>query len=212
MAKVLLSDLKTRKDFPERWSQTPKGTLVHATTQENLPKILSEGLRPRGETLCQVWGRERIPYWVQRIEAQEEDEKRYEKVLGKIIRCRESGVYFWDDYQRGIEQAIHTVGYLKYGEPVLLVVDSRSLKLRKDPEKEEQPGEEEAVAYAVKGTIEKERIKCVCKLKEGMVPTSTGAVMCPIMHHEKEKCPQVTVETLYEALTDLSNWECECKE
>ena len=207
----LLSDLEKRKKFPERWAQTPRGILVHATTKENLPKIMREGLKPRGETFCQVWGPERIPYWVQRIESQEEDEERYEKVLSLILSCRENSVYFWDDYNAGVEQALSTVGYLKKGEPALLVVDAKSLKPKKDPEMGEQDEEEEAVAYAVEGGVAKERIKCVCKLKEGVVPTSTGAVMCPSIH-KKEECPEVQYEELFEAVSDISNWECECKE
>ena len=176
--------------------QTPDGILVHATTVDNLDKILKEGLKPRSESFCQVWSKEEIAH---RFKTDKEAQQR-------VLNCRENHVYFWDDYYEGVGQALVTVGFLKDKNPALLIVEVPEMDTKQDPEIEANP-EEEPVALMFEGNIPPEKIKKVCVLKDELLP-SVGNLMCP-MKHEKKECPlKDNFDELYEIFTDLSNWVC----
>jgi hypothetical protein len=198
---VKVSDLPVGKEHPDRPFEVPEGLGVHATTRSSVPKILSEGLKPRGETQCQIWPEERVPEWL--------ISKRGERFRNKVLQCREKGVYFWDDYRAGVEQALATVGFIKKDEPVMLVVNTKGLKLKIDPEIEAEP-ETEAVATFHPGSIPPDRIECICELKEELRPT-TGNLMCRTMHDVKECELGQDFEVIYELLSEPDNWECGCR-
>jgi len=181
----------------ERWVQAKKGYLLHATTQDNIDKILEEGLKPRGETFCPIWGEERISKLIA------------EEKIGEVIQCREENVYFWDDYDEGIGQAMATVGYLKDKEPAVLLVDTEGIELRRDPELPTEE-EEEAVSWMYRGSIPPEKVECVCVPREDVAPMPTGEILCPIVHPEQE-CKKVSFEEFYEMIRDITNWECRCR-
>lgn len=207
---VSMADLPVSKAHEERGTETPSNLKVHATTRSSLSGILKDGLVPRGDSFCKVWGPERIPHWIQRIESHEEDEEKYEKVLGEILQCREDGVYFWDDYNEGVGQALATVGYLKKDEPAVLVVNTEGLKLNEDPEMRAQDITTDSVSFVYDGSVPLDRIECVCELREDKRP-SVGALMCPMMH-EKDECGMSDeLESLREKLMELDSWECRCR-
>jgi len=184
-----------------RYMETVPEIKVHATTREALPKILQEGLKPREMSGCEIWPESRIPEYL--------IEKEGEELREKILQCRESGVYFWDDYAEGVSQALATVGMLKEGDPALLIVDVKGLELKKDIEVENDP-ETDPTAYMIEGPVDKDRIKCVCQLRPEMQP-SIGSLMCPLVYHEKGQCDPVNFESLLEDLQNLENWECWCR-
>lgn len=184
------------KQNEARYSQTPDGILVHATTVDNLDKILKEGLKPRSESFCQIWGEDIMPY---RIEGDEE-------AVERVLACRDEHVYFWDDYYEGVGQALTTVGYLKEKDPALLIVNVEGMKAEKDPEIEGDPNED-PVAYMIKGNIPPENIKKVCTLKEELLP-SVGNLMC-WLKHPVEQCPlSKQFEEIHETFSEMSNWVC----
>jgi len=185
-----------------RYMETTPEVKVHATTMKSLSGIMKEGLKPREMSGCEIWPEDRVPEYM--------IEKQGEEFREKILQCREAGVYFWDDYAEGISQALATVGMLKEGDPLLLVIDVSGLELKKDPEVESDP-ETDPTAYMVEGAIDKDRIKCICELNKDLRP-SVGSLMCPLVHHGKDECPPIEFEKLMEELQDLSNWSCWCKE
>lgn len=142
----------------DRYWQLAPDLRVHATTTKNLERILKEGVKPRGETFCRVWGEE-------------------------------------------------PVGYLKSGDPAIVVLNTKDLKLRVDPEIERS--EEDPVSLMHEGVVSSDRVECFCTLSEEFRP-DTGKFMCSTMHDEKE-CEFRSTEQIYETLHDVSNWVCFCK-
>lgn len=169
---------------------------VHATTTRNLEPILKDGLKPRTETFCRVWGEERIP-----MRIKEKGKTR------KVLQCREKNIYMWDDLDEGIGQALATVGYLKSGDPAILVVNTKDLKLKIDPEVGRS--KEDPISLMHEGIVPPDRVECFCTLTEEVRP-DTGKLMCNTIH-EKAECEFTSAEETYETLHDVSNWLCFCK-
>lgn len=194
-----MDDLPRSEKHEDRWYETAENLKVHATTEDKVDKILKEGLKPRGETNCIVWTDEQIPY-----SAQTNPE-----LMNLIYECRLNNVYMWDDYQEGALQGLATVGFLKEGNPAVLIIDTSGLKLERDPEIEADE-EEEPVSYMYHGEIPPERINCVCKLDDAYKPT-VGNILCQTMH-DADECPiNQDIESIYEDLADLQSWKCKCR-
>jgi hypothetical protein len=193
------------KEHENRFSELHPCLKAHASREENLKKIVDEGLKPMGE--CPVWPEELLDEWLKWHVADPASREKFKKT---VLQCREEGVYFWDDVYESMGQGLVTVGQLKEGEPSVVIVNTQGLKLERDPEiNHDLDVTSEPVAYLHRGRIEKERIECVCKLKEEVKP-STGQLMCKTKHREEE-CPPIDVEVLYEKFTNPENWECACK-
>lgn len=180
-------------------SKLKEGILIHATLEDRIESIKEKGLLPRGLSGCYVWSDERVPMGVD---------------VEEVMVCRENHVYFWDDLYEGLAQSIATVGYLKEGNPAVVIVDVRGFEedLELDPEIHRfgEPEPEEAIAYMLPYSVPPENVLCTCKLNDEYKP-DMGKVACPIMHEEGE-CPSYDVETLYEEYAhDPSKWVCECK-
>lgn len=200
-----LEDIPRNEEHPDRYAEIHPCLKVHASREENLNKILDEGLKPMGE--CPVWPKEMLEEWLKWHTADPAKREHLKKV---ILQCREDGVYFWDDISESMGQGLVTVGQLKRGEPSILVVNTEGLPLERDPEiNGSLDVTSEPVAYLHRGKIDKERIECVCKLKEEVKP-STGQLMCRTKHLPEE-CPPIDIDRLYEELSNVSNWECACK-
>jgi len=181
------------------YSKLKEGVLIHATTEDRIESIKEKGLLPRGLSGCYVWSDERIPMDVD---------------VEEIMICRENHVYFWDDLFMGLEQSIATVGYLKEGNPAVVIVDVRAFEdeLKLDPEihRYEEPEPEEPTAYMLPHSVPPDKILCVCKLDDEHKP-DMGKVVCPIMHEEGE-CPRFDIDVIMdEYVHDTSKWVCECK-
>lgn len=173
--------------------------LIHATTEDRIENIKRTGLLPRGLSGCYVWSNERVPMDVD---------------VNEVLVCRENNVYFWDDLFEGLTQSIATVGYLKEGNPAVVLVDVSSFEddLELDPEVHRygEPEPEEPTAYMLPYSVPPDKILCTCKLDDEYKP-DMGKVACPIMHEEGE-CPRYDVDTLFEEFVhDPSKWVCECK-
>lgn len=150
-----MSDLPVDIKEGCRYHKTPNNLRVHATSVENLQDIIKDGLLPRCETGCFVWGAECIPYNVRQKGSESE-----------VLECREENIYFWDDYAEGAIQGLGTVGYVGSGNPAVLIVDVTGMELRPDVEIEFYERDEEDCdphAEMVEGAVEPERIKCICK-------------------------------------------------
>ncbi|MHC1625104.1 MAG: hypothetical protein ACXQS2_03820 [Methermicoccaceae archaeon] len=187
------------EDEHRPYSRLRKGILIHATTEDRLDSIRKRGLLPRGLAGCYVWSDEKVPMGVD---------------VDEVLICRENNVFFWDDLCEGLAQAIATVGYLKSGNPGVVIVDVRGLEdeLKFDPEVHRygEPEGEDPIAYMLSQPIPPERVLCVCRLEDEHKP-DMGKVACPIMH-EKDECPNYDVESLYEEFVyDDSKWVCECR-
>ena len=190
-------DIPLNPEQPEpRTLQLRPDLKVHATTDKNVQRILSEGLKTRQETFCKVWGAERIPYGVQKSGK-----------IKDVLQCREEGVFMWDDLQSGMEQALATVGYLKSGDPAILVINTEGLKLEQDPEMEFS--EEDPQSLVHRGHIDRSRVECFCTLTVDVRP-DTGKLLCRTMHEEGE-CELTSAEEIYETLTTPENWACFCR-
>ena len=113
--------LLDKEDKYRPHSKLKNGVLVHATTEDRLESIEEKGLLPRGLSGCFVWSDERVPMGVD---------------VEEVMVCRENNVYFWDDINEGLAQAIATVGFLKQGNPGIVIVDVGGLEedLKLDPE------------------------------------------------------------------------------
>jgi len=176
-----------------------KGLLIHATLEDRLETIKENGLLPRGLAGCHVWGGDRIPRDVD---------------VEEILVCREGNVFFWDDLYEGCAQAIATVGYLKGGNPGIVIVNVRGFedKLKFDPEVHRygEPDREDPIAYMLPQKVPPDRILCTCRLDDEHKP-DMGKIACPTIH-EKEECPKYDAETLCdEYVYDESKWVCECR-
>lgn len=190
-----LGDLPTSFN-EDRWCQTKDGYGVHATTVENVDKIVKDGLKPREETHCEVWDDERIPH-----QHQEDWD-----MIDKILQCRSENVYLWDDYCEGVGQGFATVQYLGKGNPALMVVRTEGMELVNDPENESSP--EEPVAYMKKGVIDPDKIACVCQLKEEFIP-SVGTIACN--EYSQNPCKEFDIYQFWEDINKRSNWDCQCR-
>ncbi len=200
-----LEDIPKSTEHESRFAELHPCLKAHASREENLGKIIDEGLKPMGE--CPVWPKEMLEEWLKWHTSDPVEREHLEKV---ILQCREDGVYFWDDISESIGQGLVTVGQMKEGEPSILIVNTEGLALERDPELNGKLDvTSEPVAYLHRGKIDKDRIECVCKLKEEVKP-STGQLMCKLKHTEKE-CPPIDTERLFEELLEMSNWECACK-
>ena len=198
--KFFLDELAERivnaKDKYRPYTRLKKRFLIHATTEDRLSSIKQKGLLPRGLAGCFVWSNERIPMGVN---------------VEEVMICRENHVYFWDDLREGL-QAIATVGYLKKGNPAVVIVDAEGIedKLKIDPEVHRFGVDpEDPISLMYEGSIPPERILCTCTLDDDHKP-DMGKVACPIMH-EKGECPDYSVENLYDEFGDTAVWICECK-
>ena len=112
-----------------RHGQIRPDLAVHATLRKSVDQILIEGLKPGGQ--CAVWPDTRISDFLT------------EEGKSKSLKCRKEGVYFFDAVGAGAMQGLATVGFLKKGEPAVLIVDVKGLKLVQDPEIVVDPKEEE---------------------------------------------------------------------
>lgn len=181
----------------DRYTKLKERFLIHATTEENLDRIKNDGLLPREMSGCYVWEDDRVPHGAD---------------VGLVLRCRYNHVYFWDDLYEGLSQAIATVGYLKEGNPGIVIVDASKIrdKLKLDPEihpdKEVHP--DEPTAYMYEGSIPPEDIVCTCRLDDEYKP-DVGKLACPFMH-EKEDCPEINTINVFESYTETHKWVCEC--
>lgn len=179
-------------------SKLRNGILVHATTEDRLESIKEEGLLPRELAGCYVWSDERVPMDVD---------------VEEVLICRENHVYFWDDLHEGLAQSIATVGYLRQGNPGVVIADVRGFEedLKLDPEVHRygEPEPDEPIAYMLPYDVPPENILCVCRLDDEYKP-DMGKVACPIIHEEGE-CPTYDVETLYDDYVHNTGvWICEC--
>lgn len=219
-----LGDLPADQKQDERDYKTAKGFHTHSTTEDRLDQILKEGLKPRSETLCQIWGEERMP------KAPLFSGKYPSSFYDLIRQCRGNSVYFWDDYEEAVGQGLASVAHVDKGEPVVLVINTKGMKLERDPELADSDPKEEPTSYMVKGTVSPKKIECVCRLDEDHT-VSTGKLLCPSNRTQEDvaqlgECgfgeesnddrwkPHTTFklgETLQEELHNTENWECQCK-
>jgi hypothetical protein len=194
----------------ERWCRMPAHLRAHATSLDNLEYILGEGIQPGGGKYgCPVWDSDVMPSRFKDTEREE-----------TILKCREDGVFFWDDYHAGTEQALTTVAHRGEGEPVLLITDVGGLKLELDPEMHDPEDEADEffgtmdpVATFHRGEIPTERIRCLCALKDDY-QMSTGSVLCAASNDPSKPCSLHLDDGgayLWEELSDIDAWECFCK-
>lgn len=181
-------------------SGTPE-TLVHASTYERTNKATKMGISPENDSRCLVMGSAILPI----LEADDID-------LELAIRqCKDRGVYLWNDAKEAAHQSLATVGLIKEDNPSLLIVDSTGLEKDYDPAWEaDDPND--PISYVHKGKIDPDRIECVCKLREDLLP-DVGAVMCPLVNGPDGDCPSIDVTNpdTYDALHNPENWVCACK-
>jgi len=181
----------------DRYTRLKDRFMIHATTEDRLESIREKGLMPRELAGCYVWEDDRVPHGAD---------------VGLVLRCRYGHVYFWDDLHEGLSQAVATVGYLKGGNPGVVIVDVSKIrdKLKLDPEihpdKEVYP--EDPTAYMYEGSIPPEDIVCTCRLDDEYKP-DVGKLACPLMH-EKDECPEINPENIFESYTETDKWVCEC--
>jgi hypothetical protein len=200
------------------------GYLAHGTTVQSASAIIEEGLLPRSSSLCEIWDDKTLP----------RDSPEY---MNHIMNCRSDSVYLYNNYKTALEQAIASVAQVEMGNPAFLVVDGKGLDLEIDPElerdvenpplREEYYGpfssglkqymmkkmddSDEPTALMHEGEIEKERVRCVCYLKEKWLPT-VGETLCA--NHALgigEKNCYLLTEQFYEQIQDDEEWECRCK-
>lgn len=190
-----LEEMPINQDNSDRFTQLRRGLVAHATTEESLPNILSEGLKPRQEHYCRVWDDDRIPSRI-------EKEGRVSEILG----CRNEHVYFWDDVREVAGQGLASVGYLKEGNPAIVIAELNQKSLLPDPEIDNC--EEEPQAFMHKGKISHKKNVCFCVLDKDVKP-DVGRLMCSAMHN-KDEC-ELSTEDLWETLSEPSNWVCFCK-
>ncbi len=196
----------------ERSCRMPPSLRAHATRLESLEYILDEGILPGGGRYgCPIWEPDVMPPRFKNMPREE-----------TILKCREDGVYFWDDYRGSTEQALVTVQHVRQDEPVVLITDVGGLELFLDPEMHEPDAESyddlaelDPVAQFHEGAVSPERIKCVCALKDEF-RFSTGQVLCGVNEPKNKWANCLRLDEsgwwdTYEKLTDPDNWECFCK-
>lgn len=192
----------------QRLTKLKADFVVHATTDDAVPSILEGGLQPRSECLNEVWSdQEHMPVWVG-------SKKVTPEMQTKIQNCRQGHVYFYDDTQSSIEQALITVGTVGYHDPAVLLVKADQKTLKPDMEVAHDRGQ--ARSLMKKGRVAPSDIMCVCTLKKEEKP-DTGVFLCPIIHYENPErdClltpSKVQEDGMYGRLGDPENWECKCR-
>lgn len=159
--------------------------LYHATKLKHIPSILEDGLLPRCESLQQV----KYPR-----------SKEYEQL-------RECNTYFWNDRYAVLNQAVATLEVDGDGNLAIILVDMKGKTIQADPENQVDFPEDlddpiEPMAIMHNGAIEKERIRCVCYLKEEYLPT-VGSVLD--LHINGD------IDEWSSELADRDRWECRCR-
>ncbi|VVB51809.1 Uncharacterised protein [uncultured archaeon] len=180
--------------------------VAHATTEKNLPSILTNGLQPRSVCLNEVWSdQDDMPTWVggKKITPSQQTD---------IQNCRQEHVYFYDAIvPETIEQSLVSVAHIGYGDPAILLIEEDQRKLKKDAELDADP--ERAKALMKKGTITPEKVACFCTLNLDEKP-DTGTFLCPTDRKGKQNCfltERIESEGGFGGLEETDKWSCHCR-
>ena len=187
---------KHRKD-----GDTRPETLIHASTYERANNALKEGIKASNDARCLILGSTILPL----VGADDLD------LELAIRRCKDRGVYLWNDKGEAMHQSLATVGILREDNPALLIVNSTDLEKDYDPTWTINDQDDPA-SYVHHGPIDKDRIECVCTLHEDLIP-DIGQVMCPVIAGTDGECPSTdaTDPKTYDALHNPDNWKCLCR-
>ena len=198
---LVIGRLPMPDDYPEEYEPDPEFFMVdghavvpeeetllyHATLLNFVPSILEDGILPRCKSLQAIWypGEERVGY----------------------ERLRECHTYMWNDQQMGLDQAMATVIEAGEGNLALLLVDTKNKLLEPDPEfnsdiKALEAEDADPVAVMHPAGIEKERIRCVCFLKEEELPTMGTTLV---------ETDEIMIDQIREGILDMGKWQCRCR-
>jgi hypothetical protein len=199
----------TPRDFPDRYDPGPEfydpelqrsdakpivptseALFYHATLLKHVPSILEDGILPRCESLQAVW----YP----------KNEKKGYDVL------RECHTYLWNERYAGLQQAVATVETVGEGNMALLLIDMNGKMLENDPENQgglfdliNEVDNTDPVSVMHPAGIEKERIRCVCYLKEELLPDVGSTINFAIQGTD--------ILEWSSELSDRDRWECRCR-
>lgn len=188
---ALASQIQDPTFKDERESKVREGLLVHATLEENLPKIVATGIHPQSAAECRVWG----------LMPSLEQERMLDErgVLERVCEMRESSVYGWDDVQAATEHALVSAGQRGSGNPAIVVADIAGRNVELDPEVHHfEAGEEDSPAGALARYPEDPRALALV----GSIPASAVLFTCTLDDATKVASTAPTVGHFYKMLTD----------
>ncbi len=196
--KMSLLGMEKRKTPPERRQKT---ALAHVSTYERANKVLEEGIKSENDARCLVMASTILPL----LDADDID------LEIAIRKCKDRGIYLWDDAGEAIHQSLATVGVMKEDNPAVLIVNADGLSKDHDPAWTAEDADD-PISYVHQGKVDKDRIECVCTLREDLIP-DIGAAMCPVVTTNTAECPSsdATDPDVYKALHNPDNWTCVCK-